>query len=116
MAVQEIKISENESIWVEYEDVDIKAPLKKGEQDIDDMPEGAEPVGFAEDFADAVQLIKSNIASMASLVHESLKDNQPEEWGVELNIGFKGRANIIPVILSGETTGGIKVTAKWTKS
>jgi len=34
---------------------------------------------------------------------------------LELNIGFKGKANPVPVILSSESNA-IKVTAKWFKS
>ncbi|MCP4134935.1 MAG: hypothetical protein GY754_28430, partial [bacterium] len=37
------------------------------------------------------------------------------EWTLELNIGFKGKANPVPVILSGESNAAIKVTAKWFK-
>ena len=42
---------------------------------------------------------------------------RPEEVSVELALGFqvKGKATLIPVLLSGETTAqaGIKVSAKW---
>ncbi|GEM_PF-3484939 len=38
-----------------------------------------------------------------------------KEWTLELNIGFKGKANPVPVILSSESNA-IKVTAKWFKS
>ena len=116
MAVQEIKISDTESIWVEVEEEEIKALPKKKSISTHDLPDGAETIGITEDIVDAIALMKNNISSMAKTVYESLKDNQPEEWGIEMNIGFKGKANIIPVILSGETNGGIKVTAKWKKT
>ncbi len=53
---------------------------------------------------------------MAQTVQEGLREYQPDEWTLEINMGFKGKASPIPVILSGEAQGGIKVTAKWKKT
>ena len=61
-------------------------------------------------------VLKSNIEGMANTVYDSFKAHQPEEWSLELNIGFKGKVNPIPVILSSEASGSVKVTAKWKKS
>ena len=36
-------------------------------------------------------------------------------WASAGNIGFKGTANLIPVILNGESQAALKVTAKWKK-
>jgi hypothetical protein len=52
---------------------------------------------------------------MVESVHASLKAANPDEWSVEMNIGFKGKATPIPYIASGELDGGIKITATWKK-
>jgi hypothetical protein len=44
-----------------------------------------------------------------------VKAANPDEWSVEMNIGFKGKATPIPYIASGELDGGIKITATWKK-
>ncbi|MCI0653192.1 MAG: hypothetical protein L0Y39_01755 [Methylococcaceae bacterium] len=60
--------------------------------------------------------MQRNIKALAETVHASFQANQPEEWSLESNIGFKGKTSPIPVILSGEASGAIKVTATWRKT
>ena len=52
---------------------------------------------------------------MAESVHDALKDMSPDEWGVEMSIGFKGTSTPIPFIASGELEGGVKVSVTWKK-
>lgn len=115
--VKSITLKNGRSLFVEMEDADIpimQSRVPTGGQDSDLLP-GAEAVSFKEDVIDAFEVLRDSIASLADNVHESLKAHQPDEWSLELNIGFKGKVSPIPVILSGETSGGIKVTAKWKK-
>ena len=118
--VRAIKISDNQYIYVEVEgDVDESLPkskdLNNGEWQ-PNLPEHASPCGPIEDAIDAMKSLQQNIKTIAETVHASFQAHQPEEWTLELNIGFKGKASPIPVILSGEATGAIKVTAKWLKT
>jgi hypothetical protein len=64
---------------------------------------------------DTFKMLKGTLIGVFNFVHDSLKDNAPDEWGVELSIGFKGTTNPIPVIVSGEANAAIKVNAKWVK-
>jgi hypothetical protein len=80
------------------------------------LPEGAEPTGAGVDKAiDTLQVLKHTLDSAISIVYEGIKTHQPDEWTLELNIGFKGKAQPIPVILSGESEVAMKVIAKWKK-
>lgn len=114
--IQELKIENGKSIFVEMEiiDQDIVLNINKTTQ-IQDMPPGAEPTGVFDDALIGAKLFKENIANVAESVYESLKDMQPDEWTVEMNIGFKGKVTPIPFIASSELDGGIKVKATWKK-
>jgi Holliday junction resolvasome RuvABC endonuclease subunit len=81
-----------------------------------DMDAGDSPVGIKSQIVDTLETLQDNIQTLAETVHQSLQAHQPDEWSLELNIGFKGKTSPIPVILSGEASGAIKVTAKWKKA
>lgn len=83
--------------------------------EIQDLPEGAEPTSTKQQVADAAEILKQNFRSISHLVADSMSSAQPEEWTLELNIGFKGKVTPIPVILSGESDVSLKVVAKWKK-
>jgi len=73
----------------------------------------AVPVSAAARMQDTMSLLKGTLGSTANMVYEGVKECSPKEWSLELNIGFKGKASPVPVILSGESNVAIKVTAKW---
>lgn len=106
-----IRLDNGRVIYVEMEQTHV--PVSDGNLLPSDLPEGAEPTAAGDKIIDALKALRENIQVMAEMVQESLRAHQPEEWSVEINIGFKGKTSPIPVILSGETQGGIKVTAKW---
>lgn len=56
--------------------------------------------------------LRGLLASVTKPVRDALEQSQPEEWTVELNLGFKGEAGI-PCLTKGEANGSVKVTAKW---
>lgn len=119
--IKAIKISDDQYIYVEMDsDVDeLNLPRSKsptGETWQPTGPEHASPTGPVEDAIDALKCLEQNIKTLAETVRASFQAHQPEEWSLELNIGFKGKTSPIPVILSGEASGGIKVTAKWKKT
>ncbi|MCJ7600217.1 MAG: hypothetical protein MUO63_01800 [Desulfobulbaceae bacterium] len=112
--IVEIKLAGGGSLFVETEDVEIPAApalAATGRR----LPEGAEEVGAKEMVKDAVQLLHDTLKPVAEAIHEAFVKAQPEEWGMELNIGFKGKANPIPVIVSGEASVAIKIRASWKK-
>ncbi|MCP4109635.1 MAG: hypothetical protein GY749_29630, partial [Desulfobacteraceae bacterium] len=111
--IKEIQLADGSSIFVEMEEADLPESVQ-GKQ-ADDLPEGAEETSAAEKVYDAMQLLKKTLSSAAETVHEGIQKAEPDEWTLELNIGFKGKANPVPVILSGESNAAIKVTAKWFK-
>ncbi len=60
-----------------------------------------------------MQVIKPFKLASGETIYVEVEDMEPDEWSVEINIGMKGKATIIPVLVSGEGNGSIKVTAKW---
>lgn len=59
--------------------------------------------------------LRGLLASVTRPVREALAEAQPEEWTVELNLGFKGEAGI-PCLTKGEANGSVKITAKWKRT
>jgi len=114
--VSAIATGDGRRIYVEVDEADIADALAAGSGPPADLPEGAEPTGARERVIDAIAALRENIRTMAETVHESLAEHPPAEWSLELSIGFKGKASPVPVILSGETQGSIKVIAKWKRN
>jgi len=112
--IAEIKLAGGGSLFVETEDVKIPtAPVRA--VTARKLPEGADEVGAKEKVKDTIQLLHDTLKPVAEAIHEAFRKAQPDEWSMELNIGFKGKANPIPVIVSGETSVAIKIKASWKK-
>lgn len=79
-----------------------------------DLPGGAELTSTQSDMVESFLQLKDNISVITEQVKQALADHQPEEWGVEFSVGFKGKAGI-PIIAQGEANGALKITAKWKK-
>lgn len=116
--IKAIQIGDNQYIYVETEtdaDVDqLPRSNPTGEKGWQRSgPQYSTPTGPVDNAIDALTSLQQNIKILAQSVSESFQENPPQEWSLELNIGFKGKTNPIPVILSGEASGALKVTAKW---
>jgi chemotaxis response regulator CheB len=94
--IKPITLDDGSQILVEVEQAEVPAAASQS-----DLP------------ADAMQLMRHGIAAMARNVRESLAGESPDEWTMELGVGFKGEDRPIPVIVTGASTGSVKVTAKW---
>jgi hypothetical protein len=57
--------------------------------------------------------VETILCGVSSLVRKALQESAPNEWTVEILIGFKGEAGI-PFVTKGEANASIKVNAKWT--
>ncbi len=71
-------------------------------------------VSVRSDIADSAKLIEDTVAAVLDPVGQALKAVGPDEWTVELTLGFKGGAGI-PFLVNGEANGSVKVSAKWKK-
>jgi hypothetical protein len=109
--VKKIQLQEGVYIYVEMEEKDTS--FSDSTMPEMDLPEGVELTSASKKLEQTAELLKNAIRGTAEIVNEGIQKTRPYEWGLELNIGFKGKANAIPVILSGETDANIKVTAKW---
>jgi hypothetical protein len=75
----------------------------------------AERGAIADKVRDVGQDLRVLLLAVTQPVRDALAASQPEEWSVELNLGFKGEAGV-PCLTKGEANGSIKVTAKWKHS
>lgn len=118
--IKPIKLETGETIYVEVEEIndgnldsallnqfDSKAPTN--------LPPGAEYTSSIDDVIIGGKLLRETISGTAKTVLSGFQELQPDEWSVEINIAMKGKATIIPVLVSGEGEGSIKVTATWKK-
>nr|VFK26477.1 MAG: hypothetical protein BECKMB1821G_GA0114241_102131 [Candidatus Kentron sp. MB]VFK30360.1 MAG: hypothetical protein BECKMB1821I_GA0114274_101517 [Candidatus Kentron sp. MB]VFK75185.1 MAG: hypothetical protein BECKMB1821H_GA0114242_101717 [Candidatus Kentron sp. MB] len=110
-----IRLADDSCIFVEMDVVD-NVPTTTRSSHKGALPPGAEEVGAVDKALDTLNILKDTLSSVFSTVQDTLKDNSPDEWGVELNIGFKGKVNPIPVIVGGESNVAIKVHARWKKN
>lgn len=60
----------------------------------------------------AGETVRDIIAALAETVQQGLTHVKPDEWQLEVNIGFKGQTRI-PFLAEGEANGAVKVTATW---
>ena len=93
-----------ETIYIEVSEV---------EQETED---GYEETSAAEKMAEAGDRVRSTISALAGSVGKALNGvDGPEEWTIEVNLGFNGKAGI-PFVTEGGVNGAVKVTAKWKRS
>lgn len=77
--------------------------------------EGLEPTGVAQQIVDAGSDIRTIINAVTGSIQQAFDESKPEEWSVELLIGFKGEAGV-PFVTKGEANASLKLTAKWKKA
>ncbi len=95
-----------QTIYVEVTEVEQEA--SKCDRDLSDY----KFTSATSELIDAGERIRSTISALAATIQQALVDASPSEWGVEITIGFKGKAGI-PFITEGEANGAVKVNAKW---
>ncbi len=110
--VEIIQLPNGQQLRVEVDDASELPRPAAGTAPAPGLPAGAEPTGPIDDAIDSIKELRGSIAGLADVVYQSLAENPPDEWSLELNFGFKGKA-AIPVLLSGEANSGLKLTAKW---
>lgn len=115
MTIQPFELENGQTIYVDIEETEQDIPLPQSKNLPSDLPPNATPTGIIDDTIIGGKLLKETISNTAESVYDSLKDLNPDEWSVEINVGFKGKATIIPILVSGEGNGSIKVTATWKK-
>ena len=104
-------------VYVEVEELDLPVPTAAPAPATRGLNprRNVEPTGVAEKIGDVGNQLRAAIKSITGPMHAALQELPPDEWTIELNIGFKGEAGI-PCITKGEANASVKVTAKWKKS
>ena len=118
MKIEIIKLENGQRMLVEVLDIKLPNDIKKrlvNESTIEDLPDDAEAISVIDDMKMGMNLLKDDLKNIATSVKDAFKENQPNEFSVEVNFGFVGKG-AIPLIVSGETKGSIKVKATWKKS
>ena len=117
MQVNTIKLENGQSMLVEVVDVKVPNDIKQKNQISTNIqvPVGAHHIGSVDkEIKASMTLLKDNLKSIANTVQDSFKENQPDEFSVEVNFGFAGEG-AIPFIASAQANAGIKVKATWKK-
>lgn len=121
MAILPMKLDDNSVVFIEVdgenESLDLSSLTPNETQTPSDLPPGAEPTSIPswDDMVIGSKMLQETISTTASRVRDSLKEMQPDEWSVEMNIGFESTDKGIISYL-GKGNGSLKVTATWKKS
>lgn len=110
MEIGTIKGPEGSTIFVELMPTARLLP-----SEIEDLPEGAEPTGVAEQLESSVTRVKTTIAAAVALGTEAFKQYSPTEWKIEFQIGFTGKVNPVPILVGAEAKAVLKISATWKK-
>lgn len=86
-----------------------------GRGDLGLSERGLEATGISDIAVDAGKELSLMIESVTRTVSGALDAVAPDEWSIELNVGFKGEAGI-PFITKGETNASVKVLVKWKRN
>lgn len=105
--IQPLKFGD-ETIYVEVSNVEQQGETPAQQDQWSD-------VNALDDIRDAGTQFHSTISALCATVQAAVKNSQPDEWTLEINLGIKGSAGI-PFITQGEANGAVKVTAKWKKA
>lgn len=73
---------------------------------------GGERGVVADKVRDIGQDMRSLLAVVIRPIREALDATQPEQWSIELSLGFKGEAGV-PCLTKGEANGAVKISAMW---
>ncbi|PPC90459.1 MAG: hypothetical protein CTY34_07705 [Methylobacter sp.] len=108
--IQPLKFGD-EIIYVEVSEVEQKGDLPQKEN----RQENVNAAETLNKVIDAGTQVHNTIKGLCSTLQEAVKDSQPDEWSLEINLGIKGTAGI-PFVTQGEANGAVKITATWKKS
>lgn len=115
MAIKPMQLTDGSTIYIEVEgNTDTVELVPSPNQSSPDLPPGAEPTGLLDDMIIGGKLLQETISNTVENVHKSLQKTKPDEWSVELNIGFESTDKGIVSYL-GKGNGSLKVTATWKK-
>lgn len=104
--IQALKFG-GETVYIEVSEVEQQGPGLRYDDNLED-------VNALDEIKDAADQVHSTIKALCNTVQSALSEAKPNEWSLEINLGFKGSAGI-PFITEGEANGAVKITAKWTK-
>jgi hypothetical protein len=77
-----------------------------------ELPDYLEPTAVKDKVIAAGDIVRDTIAALAETVHQGLATLEPDEWKLEVNLGFKGKTGL-PFVAEGEANGAVKVSATW---
>jgi hypothetical protein len=73
-----------------------------------------EETNAAQRLAEAGERVRTTLSALATTVRDALNQAEPEEWTLEIHLGFKANGGI-PFITEGKVNGAVKVIATWKK-
>lgn len=106
-SIQPLKFGDD-TIYIEVSDVD---EIGKAKEPADRF----ENVSALDRVRESGKEVRATVKALCTTMQSALQETQPDEWTLELNLGFKGQAGI-PFVTQGEANGAVKITATWKKS
>ncbi len=106
------------TIWIEVEDIDITQPITSSQNTRpgDLLDDDAAPVGPITDYVKGkVASIADTLEAIVGSIDKGIGKISPDEWSIEVTIGFAGEHNV-PFLAKSSVNGGVKVNAKWKKN
>lgn len=104
------------TIWIEVEEIEVATEgvgADAGKRPAD-LRSSATPTGVGDILRDKVASVGETLEAIVGTIGRGIDKVSPDEWSVEVTIGFAGEKNI-PFVAKGSVNGGVKVNAKWKK-
>ena len=79
------------------------------------LPSHMEYSSLQDKMVSAGDAVRDTIAALAETVHQGIAHLAPDEWKMEVTLGFKGETGI-PYVAEGEANGAVKVSVTWKPS
>ena len=77
------------------------------------IPKDSEKTDGYDEILELSSALEESLAAILETIHAAVSESKLNEMSVELNFGFRGKINPIPILLSGEASSSLKIIAKW---
>jgi len=111
--IKTINLKNHKQLLVEVLEIEIPSNFKIN-NNTSHLPDGAEDIGVIDDVLDSMESLREQVASIALSIKDGFKENTPDEFSVEVGIGFAGKG-AIPFIVSAKSNANLKIKATWKK-
>jgi hypothetical protein len=99
-------------IYIEVTEAEVEPGLVLPPASEPELPSHMEHTSARDKLVSAGDAMRDTIAALAETVHQGIAHLAPDEWKMEVTLGFKGKTGI-PYVAEGEANGAVKISATW---